>query len=92
MVDSISSCPAGFITAGSNAEPPSGISRFGSLAVDPSLKIRCRALEVSVAGVACPGADVGLALISYRTCPNRVVVRAWTSLEFSFIWATSNES
>ncbi|KAL5762415.1 hypothetical protein ACOSP7_018679 [Xanthoceras sorbifolium] len=64
-VDSISSCPTGLIAAGSGTEPPSRIFRFGSSAIDLSSKIGRRALEVSVAGVAYPRADVELALISY---------------------------
>ncbi|KAL5773639.1 hypothetical protein ACOSQ2_013563 [Xanthoceras sorbifolium] len=56
-VDSVGSCPA-------------RVFRFRSPAVNPSSKIRCRALEVSIASVACPGTDVRLALNSYQTCPN----------------------
>ncbi|KAL5762152.1 hypothetical protein ACOSP7_018416 [Xanthoceras sorbifolium] len=62
--------PIGLITTGSGAKEPLEVSGFRSPAVDLSSKIGYRELELSVAGVTCLGADVRLALISYRSCLN----------------------
>ncbi|KAL5756083.1 hypothetical protein ACOSQ2_020829 [Xanthoceras sorbifolium] len=83
----VTPCNVGFIigaTVGFIGSCPAGLIAVSSGVKPPS--------EVSgVAGVACPRADVGLALISYRTCPNpgggMVVVVSDSTLVWSSLFS-----